>query len=551
MAAALACTRTTVLLNLAAIVERADEQVLPAVYLFIGHSLRATPAQLGTLTLCRALVQALSSPISGIIGNNYDRTSIVSFGCFLWGVMTAALGMCTSLSQAMIYSGANGVGLALVIPCVQSLTADYNPPESRGRAFGIMFFTSALGGMAGGFFATNLGGMQILGLEGWRCAFHLVAIVSVTTSVLVMWLAVDPRRKPVGMISPLNLGDGTKQRLTDDGEALQANFPSLKLPGLDSPAKSRVRLNIGGGPAAPSSKRRARDVLADVLSVMRIRTFQIIVLQGIVGSTPWNAMVFFTLWLQLLGFSDFAAALLMAVFAGGCAIGSLIGGNLGDTCARIWPEHGRIMAAQFSVACGLPLSVLLLKGLPTRTGSPDTDALAPLYAIVMLVFGLLISWCGSANSAMFAEIVPEQLRSVVYAFDRSFEGAIAACAAPLVGMIAERVFGFEGHMEESVKDPLKGALNARALANALLCCLLVPWAFCLLFYCGLYKHFPRDRRRVGPQAGDTDVKVYGGSPRPSPVAAVLVGGASSGASGIGSGGGSRERLAPRSTHLSD
>jgi hypothetical protein len=41
--------------------------------------------------------------------------------------------------------------------------------------------------------------------------------------------------------------------------------------------------------------------------------------------------------------------------------------------------------------------------------------------------------CGSANSAMFAEIVPEQLRSVVYAFDRSFEGAIAACAAPLVG----------------------------------------------------------------------------------------------------------------------
>ena len=51
--------------------------------------------------------------------------------------------------------------------------------------------------------------------------------------------------------------------------------------------------------------------------------------QGIVGSTPWNAMVFFTLWLQLLGFSDFAAALLMAVFAGGCAIGSLIGGNLG------------------------------------------------------------------------------------------------------------------------------------------------------------------------------------------------------------------------------
>ncbi|KAK9902677.1 hypothetical protein WJX75_002341 [Coccomyxa subellipsoidea] len=549
MAAALARTRTTVLLNLAAIVERADEQVLPAVYLFIGHSLRATPAQLGTLTLCRAMVQALSSPISGILGNNIDRTSIVSFGCFLWGVMTAAIGMCTSLSQAMLYSAANGVGLALVIPCVQSLTADYNPPEMRGRAFGVMFFTSALGGMAGGFFATNLGGMQILGLEGWRCAFHLVAIISIITSILVMWLAVDPRRKTAGLISPLNLGDGSKLRLTDDGEPPAANFPSLKLPGqTDSPAKSRLRLNIGSLSESPS-KRRAGDVFADFLSVMRIRTFQIIVLQGIVGSTPWNAMVFFTLWLQLLGFSDFAASLLMAVFAGGCAVGSLIGGSLGDYCARVWPERGRIMAAQFSVACGLPLSVLLLKGLPTRGGGNAIDALAPLYAAVMLIFGLLISWCGSANSAMFAEIVPEQLRSVVYAFDRSFEGAIAACAAPLVGMIAERVFGFEGHLEESVKDPLKGCVNAQALANALLCCLLLPWTFCLLFYTGLYRHFPRDRRRVGAPPLGADAKISGQSPRPSPASIIIVG-ASSGASG-GGGSGSRERLAARSGHLSD
>ena len=40
-------------------------QVLPAVYLFVGASLNATPSQLGTLTLCRALVQTMSSPLSG------------------------------------------------------------------------------------------------------------------------------------------------------------------------------------------------------------------------------------------------------------------------------------------------------------------------------------------------------------------------------------------------------------------------------------------------------------------------------------------------------
>ena len=51
--------------------------------------------------------------------------------------------------------------------------------------------------------------------------------------------------------------------------------------------------------------------------------------QGILGSIPWNALVFFTLWLQLLGFTDFTASLLMATFTGGCALGQLLGGILG------------------------------------------------------------------------------------------------------------------------------------------------------------------------------------------------------------------------------
>ena len=42
-------------------------------------------------------------------------------------------------------------------------------------------------------------------------------------------------------------------------------------------------------------------------------------------------MVFFTLWLQLLGFTDYSASVLMALFAGGCAIGSALGGYLGES----------------------------------------------------------------------------------------------------------------------------------------------------------------------------------------------------------------------------
>lgn len=38
-----------------------------------------------------------------------------------------------------------------------------------------------------------------------------------------------------------------------------------------------------------------------IKAVMKVRTFQIIVMQGLVGSLPWMAMVFFTMWLELIG----------------------------------------------------------------------------------------------------------------------------------------------------------------------------------------------------------------------------------------------------------
>ena len=61
-------------------------------------------------------------------------------------------------------------------------------------------------------------------------------------------------------------------------------------------------------------------------------------MQGIVGSMPWNAMVFITLWLQLLGFSDFAASLLMALFALGSALGGLLGGAIGGNSYQFPPD---------------------------------------------------------------------------------------------------------------------------------------------------------------------------------------------------------------------
>ena len=60
--------RTTLLINLAAIMERMDEQMLPAVYSEVGRSFGASPSDLGMLTFARAAVQVLCSPVGGVLG---------------------------------------------------------------------------------------------------------------------------------------------------------------------------------------------------------------------------------------------------------------------------------------------------------------------------------------------------------------------------------------------------------------------------------------------------------------------------------------------------
>ena len=148
-----------------------------------------------------------------------------------------------------------------------------------------------------------------------------------------------------------------------------------------------------------------------------MRTFQIIIVQGILGSTPWNALVFMTLYLLLTGFTNFGASVVLTVFLAGAAVGSLIGGILGDWAAKVSPDHGRIAVCQFSVLMGVPFSILVLKGLP-REGT-DTAGVVFLYSFVMFIFGAVHTWAAPAcNNPIFAEIVPASLRSLVYAFDR-------------------------------------------------------------------------------------------------------------------------------------
>ncbi|CAG9466628.1 unnamed protein product [Pedinophyceae sp. YPF-701] len=534
---------TSLCINLAMIMERADEQVLPAVYLYVGAALKVSPTHLGLLTFCRAIVQAVSSPVSGVLGDYVNRRVIIGLGCIWWGAVTCIVAGVSDFHAAMICWACNGLGLAAVIPSSQSLLADLYPESERGVAFGWMYMVGAFGGMGGGLFATNVGGVIVAGMEGWRFSFLAVGIISGVVGALTLAASSDPRypadvaRAHAAWRVALARALAGGRSLSADadeaepltGRAQDASLGPVAATTITDGDNMHQRGNRGGGaglatravahtggtkgaavgrapegPAvAAAGVRRPEFSWAELKWVLQRKTFLIIVLQGIMGSTPWNALIFFTLWLQMLGFTDLQASILMAAFATGCALGLGLGGWVCDHLATWSPNHGRILGAQFSVFMGLPLSWLLIKGLPQGDFAAQIQTYDVLYGTVMFLMGLVISWCApGCNSPMFAEIVPARLRSTVYAFDRSFEGALAACAAPAVGLLAEHAFGFEGtlrHPEEGMSEEVAlsteamNRRNAGALGNALLVCCVVPWALAFVFYGLLHWTYAKDR----------------------------------------------------------
>lgn len=343
-------SRTTFCINACAIIERVDEQLLPALYRFVGASFQARPSQLGTLTLARALAQAVASPCAGVLGHQFNRIRVICIGTALWGAMTLGFSATQAVTQGMVFWAVNGIGLSFIIPSSQSLTADYNPEEHRGAAFGMLHFVGAVGALLGALFATNIGPLRPLGMDGWRFAFVCVALVSWAIGALTAMLGVDPR-----VDSSINRNDNESKLLTDH---LKGSW---------------------------------RESLVAIGSIIRVPTFGIIVLQGIVGTTPWSALVFLTLYFQLLGMSDLTASILVAVFLAANAVGGLLGGFVGDLAAARFLNHGRIAACQFSVGVGVPLSIILFKLLPMDNSMGATAG----YAVVLAVMGLLITWAVS------------------------------------------------------------------------------------------------------------------------------------------------------------
>jgi len=107
---------------------------------------------------------------------------------------TGAVGVSQYFGQVAFWRAVNGVGLAIVIPALQSFIADSYKDGTRGAGFGLLALIGSVGGIGGSVLATIVAGGDYYGIPGWRLAFISVAFVSFLIGLLVYFYAVDPRK---------------------------------------------------------------------------------------------------------------------------------------------------------------------------------------------------------------------------------------------------------------------------------------------------------------------------------------------------------------------
>ncbi|KAF3947633.1 hypothetical protein CMV_026260 [Castanea mollissima] len=386
-------TLTLVLVNLASIMERADESLLPGVYKEVGEALHTDPTGLGSLTLFRSIVQSSCYPLAAYLAVRHNRAHVIALGAFLWAAATFLVAISSTFFQVAVSRGLNGIGLAIVTPAILSLVADSTDDSNRGMAFGWLQLAGNLGSIIGGLSSVLIASTSFMGIPGWRIAFVLVGL-------------------------------------------------------------------------------------------------------GVSGSFPWSALSFTPMWLELIGFSHKTTALLWTLFIIAASLGGLFGGKMGDLLAKRLPNSGRIILSQISSGSAIPLAAILLLVLP------DDPSTGFMHGLILFIMGLSISWNSPAtNNPIFAEIVPEKSRTSIYALDRSFESILSSFAPPVVGILAQHVYGYKP-VPKGSSDAVEietDRENAASLAKALYTAIGLPMAICCFIYSFLYCTYPRDRERARMQ----------------------------------------------------
>lgn len=146
----------------------------------------------------------------GRLADRANRRRIISWGVFLWSLMTAFCGLARNFTHLFLMRIGVGVGEAALSPAAYSIISDYFPKEKRGVPISMysmgVFFGGGIAFILGGYVVQLTTGASevILPLIGsvrpWQITFFIVGLPGILV-LLLMLTVKEPARRDVVALS--------------------------------------------------------------------------------------------------------------------------------------------------------------------------------------------------------------------------------------------------------------------------------------------------------------------------------------------------------------
>ncbi len=158
----------------------------------IRQELRLTTVQMGWIFSAFTLAYAIFEIPSGWLGDVIGPRKVLTRIVLWWSAFTAATGAAWSYGSMLAFRFLFGAGEAGAFPNASRSFSEWFPTKERGRAHGIIFMGTRLGGALAPPLAVAL-----IGAVGWRGSFWIFGSLGVFWAILWWrWFRDDPAKHP-------------------------------------------------------------------------------------------------------------------------------------------------------------------------------------------------------------------------------------------------------------------------------------------------------------------------------------------------------------------
>ncbi|RVX40787.1 sugar phosphate permease [Nonomuraea polychroma] len=393
--------------------------VLPAVQSEWGFSDTAA----GSIPTAAALAAAVVTLPAGYLADRFSRTRIIVVVVFFWAIATLGSGLAAGFVMFYLMRVLLATAENIDNPASGSLLADYYPPVSRAKAYGLTRITAHLGGVG-----TLLGGVLAEAFS-WRTAFLVMVVPGVLTALLV-WLLREPRR-------------GELDRLVAAGDASPASLP------LAHPA-SVTSASTSTASATPPFWRQFRQVLAIPTLVFVCAGLSLLTF-GLAGIFYWLP----TFMVRTHGVGTGTAGSLSGLIT---VAGTLTGTLVGSWLGRRWHgtrKGGRLLAGGSGITAG---SLVL-------AGALSMESIDTMTALLLLACSLMAIAMPNMTACL-ADVVPAASRGLGFAVLQLLTTGGGAFGSLIVGIASDRLGSLLAGMYILVLPMVAGGLlTLRARAS--------------------------------------------------------------------------------------